>query len=68
MTSLVAKFIHPTPAPQFSAPRFVRSAGEFGAMASNAYRTGVAYRFSRESHGRRRVLNQFVADLQHRSA
>jgi hypothetical protein len=51
-----------------SSPRFIRSLGQFGAMAGGAYRTGVAYRFCREAHGRQRVLNSFVADLQHRSA
>ena len=65
MTTFAAKFAHPSP--HFSTPRFVRSIGEFGAMAGDAYRTGVAYRFTREPHGRQRVLNAFVADLQHRS-
>ena len=65
MTPFAAKFAHT--APHFSTPRFVRSLGEFGAMAGDAYRTGVAYRVAREQHGRQRVLNSFVADLQNRS-
>ena len=56
---MATKFIHPT-------PRFARSVGAFGSMASDAYRAGVEYRYSREPQGRQRVLNAFVADLQHR--
>jgi DNA-binding transcriptional regulator LsrR (DeoR family) len=62
MTSLAA-----TPAPHRRTHRFVRSLGEFGSMAGSAYRTGVAYRCAREAHGRHRVLNSFVAELQHRA-
>lgn len=66
MTSLAATSNHTAPH-RFSTPRFVRSVGEFGTMAGSAYRTGVAYRYSREPH-RQRVLNSFLADLQNHSA